>query len=103
MKAMVRATARVGNRSNSARRQPTYISRSVLCRVGGISDRQLAVWEHEELIVPVRVIELGGQRQPLYDPRAVERVRLIRTLAEDLDVNLPGIDVILNLLDRLNS
>ena len=32
----------------------------------------------------------------------MRRARLIRTLAEELEVNLPGIDIILNLLDQMN-
>jgi len=100
---MARSSTRLPRRSSDARRTPTYVSRTVLCRIGGISERQLAVWEHEELVIPARMIDMGGRPQPLYDPAAVDRVRLIRTLAEDLDVNLPGIDVILNLLEQLHG
>ena len=42
-----------------------------------------------------------GRAEPLYDRGALRRVRVIRTLAEELDVNLPGIDVILHLLDQM--
>jgi DNA-binding transcriptional MerR regulator len=72
----------------------------VLCKVTGVSERQLTLWEREELIAPARVDELSGRREPLYDEAALRRVRLIRTLAEELEVNLPGIDVILRLLDQ---
>jgi len=48
------------------------------------------------------VIERNGRREPLYAPQTLRRARLIRTLAEELEVNLPGIDIILNLLDRMN-
>ena len=65
-----------------------------------VSVGQLRIWEEEELIVPARILELEGRREPLYTRKALERIRLIRTLAEDLEVNLPGIEVILNLLDR---
>jgi DNA-binding transcriptional MerR regulator len=38
--------------------------------------------------------------EPLYDRVALRRIRVIRTLEEELDVNLPGIGVILNLLEQ---
>jgi DNA-binding transcriptional MerR regulator len=43
----------------------------------------------------------SGRSEPLYDPAVLERIRLIRILGEELEVNLPGIGIILNLLDRL--
>lgn len=76
------------------------ISRSAFCTMIGITERELSVWEHEELLVPSRLLESAGRPQPLYDRSALERARLIRTLEQDLEVNLPGIDIILHLLDR---
>lgn len=84
-----------------SRGESVLISRTVLCTVSGISQRQLAIWEREELIAPARVAEVAGRAEPLYEPSAVHRVRVIRTLAEELEVNLPGIDVILHLLDQM--
>jgi DNA-binding transcriptional MerR regulator len=78
----------------------TLVSRAVLCSLAGISERELTVWEREELIVPARIEESRGRREPLYDASALRRVRLIRTLADELEVNLPGIEVILRLLDQ---
>jgi DNA-binding transcriptional MerR regulator len=83
-------------------RRVTLLSRTVLCTLTGVSERELALWEREELIAPARFDELAGHRDPLYDAASLRRVRLIRTLAEDLDVNLPGIDVILRLLDQFS-
>jgi len=100
MTAMARRTARTGPRASS--RRPTLVSRTVLCMLTGISERQLTLWEREELIAPARIDELAGRRDPLYDAASLRRVRLIRTLAEELDVNLPGIDVILHLLDQFS-
>ncbi len=82
-------------------RVPTFLSRAALCRLADITEGQLRMWEEEELIAPARIIELDGDREPLYSRKALERIRLIRTLAEELEINLPGIEVILNLLDRL--
>ena len=60
------------------------------------------MWEREDLIAPVRVEQIGRQVEALYDREALRRVRVIRTLAEDLEVNIPGIGVILNLLDQMS-
>jgi DNA-binding transcriptional MerR regulator len=83
-------------------REITLVSRSALCVLSGISERQLAIWEREELIAPANFDTAGGDAEPLYDRDALRRARLIRTLAEELDVNLPGISVILNLLGQIS-
>ena len=75
------------------------ISRTAFRMIAGISDAELAVWEREQFIVPVDQANTLGE--PLYDRSALRRARLIRTLAEELDVNLPGIEVILHLLDQM--
>jgi len=77
------------------------MSRSVFCSIGGISERELASWESEDLIAPVRVERVRGRPQPLYDREALQRLRVIRTLGEELEVNIPGIGVILHLLDQM--
>ncbi len=97
---MVRRTH--ASRRPPSKRRPTLVSRTALCAIAGVSEGQLSLWEHEELIAPVDVEELADRREPLYDSSALRRVRLIRTLGEELDVNLPGIDVILRLLDELS-
>ena len=85
-------------RGTRSRRSITLVSRRVLCAFGGISEHRLQVWEREELIVPTAFDEID--EEPLYDREALRRVRVIRTLEEELDVNLPGIGVILNLLQQ---
>ena len=67
-----------------------------------MSERELALWEQEALVVPARVVMRDGHREALYASETLRRARLIRTLAEDLEVNLPGIDIILNLLDQMH-
>ena len=49
-----------------------------------------------EFITPVTVGDSEGNAEPLYDREALRRARVIRTLEEELDVNLPGIGVILD-------
>jgi hypothetical protein len=85
-------------RRRGARGEVVLVSRSAFCTMCGISERQLAIWEQEDLLAPVRIEQSA---EPLYDRVALRRARVIRTLDEELEVNLPGIGVILNLLDRL--
>ncbi len=82
-------------------REVLLISRTALLVMSGASERELAVWEREDLIAPVEYVDRGGE--PLYDRETLRRIRVIRTLADELEVNLPGIGVILNLLDQLGG
>lgn len=88
--------------SKHSRRKPAgtiLMSRTAFRMIAGITDAELAVWEHERFIRPVD--HRDTHDEPLYDRSALRRVRLIRTLAEELEVNLPGIEVILHLLDQM--
>ena len=92
------AMSSMRKRRRGARSEVVLVSRSAFCAMCGISERQLAIWEQEDLLAPVRIEQSA---EPLYDRNALRRARVIRTLDEELEVNLPGIGVILNLLDRL--
>ncbi len=93
---MASRSSRRGERKSS---RVTLVSRTALRVLAGITDAELALWEREQFIVPVSRVDSIGE--PLYDTSALKRVRLIRTLAEELEVNLPGIEVILHLLDQI--
>jgi DNA-binding transcriptional MerR regulator len=95
--------ARRANRSSRAagRREVVLLSRAALLVMSGASERELAAWEREELIAPVEHAGVGGET--LYDRETLRRIRVIRTLADELEVNLPGIGVILNLLDQFDG
>jgi DNA-binding transcriptional MerR regulator len=95
---MARRTA--PTRRSRNRPQVTLVSRRAFCFLSGISERQLEVWEREDFIRPSIAGDFAKGAEPLYDREALRRARVIRTLQEDLDVNLPGIDVILNLLEQ---
>ena len=92
------AMSSMRKRRRGARSEVVLVSRSAFCAMCGISERQLTLWEQEDLLAPVRIEQSA---EPLYDRNALRRARVIRTLDEELEVNLPGIGVILNLLDRL--
>jgi DNA-binding transcriptional MerR regulator len=96
---MARRTIRSSR--SAGRREVVLLSRAALLVMSGASERELEVWEREELIVPVEPAGLAGE--PLYDRDTLRRIRVIRTLANELEVNLPGIGVILNLLDQFGG
>ncbi len=77
------------------------ITRQALCMLAGVSTSELSLWENERLLEPASMSEAGFGDEVLYDLAALRRARLIRVLSEDLGVNLPGIDVILNLLEEI--
>jgi DNA-binding transcriptional MerR regulator len=87
---------------SSTRGNVVLMSKSVFCAISGITEGELASWEREDLIAPVRVERVRGRPEALYDREALRRVRVIRTLGEELEVNIPGIGVILHLLDQID-
>jgi DNA-binding transcriptional MerR regulator len=97
---MARRISKAAARRGS-RRETVLITRTVLCSLGGVSEAELAVWEREELVGPAESPPRVASDEPLYDREALHRIRVIRSLAEDLEVNLPGIGIILHLLDQL--
>ncbi len=99
---MRRVRRKVHKRTTTASaRRRAYLSRSVLCTMTGISEHQLRLWEYEEFLAPATVLEIEGEMHRVYDQASVKRIKTIRALAEDLGVNLPGIGVVLHLLDRM--
>ncbi len=94
--------ARRTSSRSSTRGEVILMSRSVFCSISGICERELASWEREDLIAPVRIERVRGRLEALYDRDALRRVRVIRTLGEELEVNIPGSGVILHLLDQMS-
>jgi DNA-binding transcriptional MerR regulator len=95
------AQKRKPDRKNQAPKLRFY-SRSVVQDLCGVTEHELALWESEDLVGPARLLERGSRFEPLYDDAALRRIRLIRTLADDLEINIPGIGVILHLLEQMN-
>ena len=89
--------------SKRSSHRTAYLTREALRSLAGISDDQLRVWEFEELITHSAMMEIEGHREPVYTQSTLRRIRTIRSLNEDLGVNLPGIGVILHLLDQKSS
>jgi len=81
-----------------AREEPLYMI-SVAARLVECHPQTLRQYEDLGLLVPVRT----SSNQRLYSDQDVERARQIRRLTKDLGVNLAGVEVVLDLLDKMES
>ncbi|MBI4288892.1 MAG: MerR family transcriptional regulator [Chloroflexi bacterium] len=78
--------------------EPLYVI-SVAARIIGVGTHTLRYYERMGLLEPTR--SRGNRR--LYSRRDIERLRQIKTLMEDLGVNLAGVEVILRLTRQLTE
>lgn len=78
--------------------EPCFVI-SVAARIVGVQTQTLRYYERIGLVRPRRTS--GNQR--MYSRREVERVQRIRSLMDDLGVNLAGVEVVIKLLDRLRQ
>ena len=76
--------------------EPCYVI-SVVARILGVHAQTLRYYEKVGLIEPSR----SRGRVRLYSNRDIERLRQVRTLMDDLGVNLAGVEVILRLSERI--
>ena len=76
--------------------EPCYVI-SVAARLVGVHAQTLRYYERVGLVLPSRS---EGKRR-LYSPRDIDRLRRIKTLTEDMGVNLAGVDVVLKLMGRI--
>ena len=76
--------------------EPCFVI-SVAARILGVRTQTLRYYERLGLVEPFRT----GGNQRVYSRRDVERVRRMRSLMDDLGVNLAGVEVVMKLLDRL--
>lgn len=76
-----------------------YVMISVVAERYGIHPQTLRLYEREGLITPAR--SAGNTR--LYDEEAIRRLEIILTLTRELGVNLAGVEVILNMKERMEA
>lgn len=77
---------------------PCYVI-SVAARMLGIHAQTLRYYEKAGIIEPSR----SSGRVRLYSNRDIGRLRQIRTLMDDLGVNIAGVEVILRLSERITE
>jgi MerR family transcriptional regulator/heat shock protein HspR len=80
---------------NPGRDEPCYVI-SVAAKLVDLHPQTLRRYEEIGLIKPARA---SGRR--LYSTRDLERLRKINRLVSDLGVNLAGVEVILNMSERM--
>ena len=78
--------------------EPRYVI-SVAARIVGVQTHTLRYYERLGIISPSR--SKGNIR--LYSDRDVEQLRRVKTLMDDLGVNLAGIEVILRMTKRITE
>ena len=71
----------------------------VVARMYNIHQQTLRLYEREGLLKPAR--SDGNTR--LYSERDLERLELILNLSRDMGVNLAGVDIILNLREKMKE
>ena len=75
-----------------------YYSLQVVANILGVHPQAIRLYEREGLISSVRC---GLDRY--YSPSQIDRLRVIIQLRQELGINLAGIEVILNMRDRLRE
>jgi len=78
--------------------EPRYVI-SIAARILGTQTYTLRYYERIGLIEPKR--SQGNIR--LYSDRDIDLLRRVRTLVEDMGVNLAGVEVILRLMQRMGE
>ena len=78
--------------------EPCFVI-SVAARIVGVHAQTLRYYERAGLIWPSRTVG----RQRLYSMADIERIRRLRTLTEDMGVNLAGAEVALKLMARIEE
>ena len=78
--------------------EPVYLI-SVVAKVLSIHPQTLRQYEREGLIEPSRT----DGRMRLYSQKDVDRVKMILRLTRDLGVSLAGVDVILQLKEKMDE
>ena len=78
--------------------EPVYLI-SVVAKVLNLHPQTLRQYEREGLVEPGRTE--GKMR--LYSERDIDRIKMILRLSKDLGVNLAGVDIILQLKEKIDE
>ena len=78
--------------------EPVYLI-SVVAKVLTIHPQTLRQYEREGLVRPSRT----DGKMRLYSQRDIDKIKMIQRLTRDLGVNLAGVDIIMQLKDKLDE
>ena len=76
--------------------EPCYVI-SVAARMVGVHEQTLRYYERVGMITPSR----SQGRHRLFSPREIEMLRRIKTLTDDMGLNLAGAQVVMKLMGRM--
>jgi len=83
--------------------QDVYYHITTVASLLNLSPRTILKYERLGLIQCESTVVEGRVRYRCYRPETLDRIRKIRWLMTDLGINLAGVEVILQLLDRLEE
>lgn len=78
--------------------EPVYLI-SVVAKVLSIHPQTLRQYEREGLVSPSRT----DGKMRLYSQRDIDRIKMVLRLTRDLGVNLAGVDVVLQLKEKIDE
>ena len=78
--------------------EPCYVI-SVVSRIVGLHAQTLRYYERVGLVEPSR----SGGNIRLYSPQDVEKLLKIKSFTDKLGVNLAGVEIIMDLLEKINK
>jgi MerR family transcriptional regulator/heat shock protein HspR len=76
----------------------TYYYRRQIVEIFEVEESFLDILEEEELVCPVQE---ESTQEKVFPPDQVERIRIINNLVNDLEVNLAGVEVIMEMRENL--
>lgn len=78
--------------------EPVYLI-SVAAKLCDLHPQTLRMYERMGLVRPARV----GTKNRMYSEADIDRLRQIQRLTQDMGVNLAGVEVILDLLEKMQQ
>lgn len=87
------------SKESGTRRKPKGYTISAVADYYGIHQQTLRMYEREGLLTPSRSV--GNVR--LYTDEDIERLEVILQLTRELGVNIAGVEIILNMREKMNQ
>ncbi len=80
------------------RHEPVYMI-SIVAQLTGMHPQTIRLYEQQGLVTPRRV----NNKNRVYSEADIERLRQIRRFTQEMGVNLAGVEVILDLLKKMEE
>lgn len=80
-----------------------YFSLEAVCEILDLPQRTVSLYERRGLIRAQWVETVQGRPRALFPPTEIQRLRRILLLTKEMGVNMAGVEIILRLLEQLES